>query len=81
MGLAILIAAGFVLFATLELKTRQVRRRRRRAYRSLFPTPPRDRGPAHDPNQPCDAIPAGYPGYKGSIRYTPYTQDAITEEK
>ena len=80
MGLAILIAAGLVFFATLELKTRRPQRRRRRAYRDLFPPPPRDRKPTPDPTQPKDAIPAGYPGFKGSIRYTPYTQDARTEE-
>ena len=81
MGLAILIAACLVCSAALELKARAASRRRRRAYRSLSLPPPCYRKAAPDPNQPRDAIPAGHPGYKGSIRYIPYAQDAITEEK
>jgi hypothetical protein len=37
--------------------------------------PLHDRGTCQHCDEPQDAIPAGYPGYKGSVRYVPYTND------
>ena len=76
MGAAVFIASLVVLAVTLGIKSENARMRQLKAASHRTAAAPVTR----DPSEPCDAIPAGHPGFKGSIRYTPYTEDAREPE-